>query len=200
MLEVNTYTVSILKTNCYLVKDVISGCGLIIDPGQVSPTLDADIKKCNKIEYILLTHGHFDHIYAATYYKNMTNAKIVIGKNDTEFTQNKELNLSHRFRRTQVQNFNADIFVTDNDKLKFCNKYISVIYTPGHTVGGVCYSIDNLLFTGDTLMNGSFGRTDLPTGNFEQLKISIQTLFKMRGDYVVYPGHGPITTLNNERK
>lgn len=200
MLEISSYIVSIMSTNCYLVKDTSSGYGIIIDPGKISSKLDDNIKDCKNIKYILLTHGHFDHICAAVYYRNITNAKIVISTSDAEFTQNNELNLSYRFKRTKIEKFYPDILVNDNDKLAFAYNYIEIIYTPGHTNGSVCYLIDNFLFTGDTLMNGDIGRSDLPTGNQNSLDLSIQKLLKMEGDYVVYPGHGPSTTLNDERR
>lgn len=200
MLEVKSYIVGIMRANCYLVRDTKSGCGVIIDPGKENSKLTGDIRECTKIDYILLTHGHFDHILAADYYRNITDAKIVIGENDSEFTGDNKLNLSGRFKRTKLEKFCSDILVNDGDKLEFADKNIEVIHTPGHTRGSVCYLIDNLIFTGDTLFKGDIGRTDLPTGEEDKLKISLQRLFKMEGDYVVYPGHGLDTTLNDERR
>lgn len=200
MIEIKKYIVSIMKTNCYLIKDPISKNGIIIDPGYQSKELNDDIKECNKIQYILLTHGHFDHILAANSYRTLTNAKIVIGYKEKEFTKNNDLNISGRFKRTHLEGFDADIFVNDNDKLKFIDKDIRIIDTPGHTKGGVCYIIEKFIFTGDTIMKGDIGRCDLPTGNEDQLKFSIKKILKEKGDYIVCPGHGDQTTLKDEKK
>lgn len=200
MLEIKKYIVSVMNTNCYLIKNLNSGCSIIIDPGAPSDKLDYDISLCKKVEYILLTHGHFDHISAALKYKKLTGAKIVIGKYEDEFTKNNQLNLSYKFRRYRVESFQSDILMGDNDKLTFYNYQIESILTPGHTEGSLCYILDKFIFSGDTLMSGNIGRCDLPTGNEGKLKISLNKLLKMDGDYVVYPGHGPETTIKNERE
>ena len=94
----------------------------------------------------------------------------------------------------------ADRTVRDGDKLNFGNETIEVIATPGHTIGGVCYKLKDMLFCGDTLFNMSIGRYDLPTANLNQLLESLQKIKNLKGDYTVYAGHGEITTLEFERK
>lgn len=200
MLEIKKHIVTIMHTNCYFIKDKISEHSIIIDPGASSDELDFDLNNCKKVEYILLTHGHFDHISAAIRYKKLTGAKIVIGNNEDEFTKNNQLNLSCRFRRYYINSFQSDILLHDNDKITFQSHYIQSIFTPGHTKGSVCYMLDRFIFSGDTLMNGNVGRCDLPTGNENDLKQSLNKLLKMDGDYVVYPGHGLSTTIKNERE
>lgn len=199
MLKIKKYNVNIMNTNCYLVVDNSSGMSFIVDPGGASKELDRDLENQKNVEYIFLTHGHFDHISAAKRYKDLTNAKIVIGKDEKEFTENPELNLSYRFKRYKVEGLKPDIFVDDGSEIDFSDYTVKAVHTPGHTMGSFCYMLDKYIFSGDTLMKGCLGRSDLPTGNEEQLKESAQKLMKMDGDLVVYPGHGLETTIKDER-
>ena len=198
MLEIKNYKVGFLKTNCYLVKDVNRNCGLIVDPGEKSNDLEKDMENLD-INYILLTHGHFDHILKAQKYKNITGAKIVIGEMESEFLNDDEINLSKTFYKKGLDRFNADIYVKDEDIIDFGDYKIKVMHLPGHTVGSVCYFIDDFMFSGDVLFKNGFGRTDLPTGNSDQLKGSVSKIFLLNKNFVVYPGHGESTTIFNEK-
>lgn len=197
MFDVKTFVLGAIRTNCYLIKDTVSGQGAIIDPGGASLKLDEYIDSIGreKIKYIILTHGHFDHILKAKRYKEFTGAKIVIGEYESEFTENMKLNLS---RGKGVAPFKADILLKDNEKFNLGDLEFTAIHTPGHTRGGMCYIVGDVMFSGDTVMNGCFGRTDLVTGSFEELRNSISKLRALNKDYVVYPGHGEKTNLLSE--
>ena len=199
MLLVERYDVGFLHTNCYFIKDKDTNSCAIIDPGSKSTSLTNKVMEENdSIKYILLTHGHFDHIKEVKRYKDITNAKVVIYKSENVFLSNKVLNLSNGFKKNIVEPFSADILLNDNETISLGNSIIKLIHTPGHTSGSSCYIIDNMIFSGDTLMKENIGRTDLATGDSSQLNSSLYKIINLKGDYIVYPGHGDITTLSHE--
>lgn len=202
MVSVNIYKLGPLKTNCYLIKDLDKNKMAIIDPGGISKALDEEIlrDKEKNFSYILLTHGHFDHIRKAQRYRELTGAKIVILKDEKEFTKDSGLNLSKDFGKNAVEPFEADIFVEDGDVINLGNTKIKVLKTPGHTKGSVCYVLEDCIFSGDTLMKGSIGRTDLVTGCEKDMLDSIKKIDSLKGNFVIYPGHGDFTDLDYERK
>lgn len=202
MIEVKSFKVGSIPTNCYLVKDVNNKNGFIIDPGGESVELENEISSLNEIKYIFLTHGHFDHILKAKKYREITGAKIVISELDKSFTQDNHLNLSKKFlRRSQgkIENFDADIFIGEGQKISFNDSTINVISTPGHTKGSVCYILGDIIFSGDTLFAGDCGYANFPTGNKEELRSSINKLYDLDKDYIIYPGHAEITSLLKEK-
>ena len=203
MIEIECYPVGELQANCYYVFDTEQKSGFIVDPGDYSAKLNNRIKKDGeeKIKYILLTHGHFDHIgYTAALKTLCPSAKIVIGKDDSRFTENDVLNLSSYFFFFFIKHFKADAEVSDNDTLSFGDKTIRVINTPGHTAGGICYIIEDIIFTGDTIMSGTTGRTDFPTGSNKEMIASANRIKNLEGDFRMFCGHGGPTTLEYERK
>lgn len=201
MLTIKSYSVGELETNCYMVCDKQSGEAALVDPGAEEASLTQDIKAIlgdTSLKYILLTHGHFDHIAGVKFYKELTGAKVVISEGDKEFPCNDSLNLS--FRHFEVEGFSPDIVVRDNDILMLGTCEIRVIETPGHTMGSVCYVIGDNIFTGDTIMRGSIGRTDFPTSSFSDMKKSLLKLANIRGDYKLFCGHGDRSLLSFERE
>lgn len=197
ILKIQRFPVGILRTNSYLIS--YNDRGIIVDPGGISDKLDENIKKLNGIDYIILTHGHFDHILEVKRYQNLTGAKIVIGKDEKDFPMDNSLNLCSEFYKKGINNFSADILLKDGDILNFNDKEIKVILTPGHTIGSVCYCLDNNMFSGDTLFRGKVGRTDLATGNENDMLNSLKKLYDLETDYSVYPGHGLTTSLYREK-
>lgn len=200
MIEVDKYEVGHLKTNCYIIKDKDTSRIAIIDPGYKSKKIESIVEQHkDEIEYILLTHGHFDHIFEANKYRKITNAKILIGSEEDEFTKNNKLNLSSVYFRRKQDLFSADILLKDGETIKLGNTEIKAMHTPGHTKGGLCYVIDNLIFSGDTLMKETIGRTDFVTGSFEEMKKSLKKISLLKGEFIIYPGHGRETTLSYEK-
>lgn len=201
MLKIECYTVGILKTNCYLIEDLDTGNLAIIDPGSTSKDLSEKVNEYkDRIKYIILTHGHFDHIKAVGEYKKLTKAQIVACKCEKDVILDPKLNLSARYVRKGLDDFEVDIWLNDLDTIMLGKTEIKLIYTPGHTQGSCCYIADKNIFSGDTLFKEEIGRTDLATGNYENILKSLKKLYNLRGEYKVYPGHGEETTLEFERK
>lgn len=201
MTEIKSVTVGALQVNCYIVKDIESGDIVVVDPGCSATLLKELIKNsAEKIKYILLTHGHFDHIGFAKELKDKTNAKLVIGKEDEELLSDNQLNLSVSFLGVTVPKVNADLTLNDGEKIKFGNTDITFISTPGHTKGSGCYVIDDNIFTGDTLMRMSIGRTDFPTGSDKDMMSSLKKLSQLEGEFDIYPGHSGCSNLSYEKK
>lgn len=201
-MKVQKFTGGILETNCYLITDEATGKMAVLDPGAVIPELNEAIDEGGRenVEYILLTHGHFDHIGAAEYYKNLTKASIVIGEEDAAFTQDNDLSMGRLYSRLGVKPFQADKKVKNGDRFPLGKTEFLVLHTPGHTRGSCCYIAGGAVFTGDLLMCMSIGRTDFPTGDYEQMKASLASVSRLAGDYRIYPGHGAYTTLQQERE
>ncbi|MBO5184712.1 MAG: MBL fold metallo-hydrolase [Clostridia bacterium] len=201
-LKVEGYPVGYMATNCYLVTDTQTDECFIVDPG----TYDASLKKLlqdvkeGKLRYILLTHGHFDHIMGVFDVQKNYGGKIVIHEKDADCFTNEEKSLLDTFGFDGELPEQADVIVRDGDKLPFADGAIEVMHTPGHTEGSVCYLIGDKIFSGDTLFYGSVGRTDFKSGSFEEIIKSVKRLASLEGDRKVYPGHNMLTTLDNERK
>ncbi len=187
-----------LATNTYIVTDTESGECAVVDPAVESASLLANLENKN-VKYILLTHGHFDHIGGANAVKSKTGAQVVIHKKEEPFLSQSSLNL---FVDNEIKAISADILTNDGTEIPFGDGAIRVLHTPGHTIGGVCYIFENdrVIFSGDTLFNLTAGRTDLPTGNPREELMSLAKIAALEGDYAVYPGHEASTTLNFERE
>ena len=200
-MKIETFPVGIIDTNCYVVTDENSGECLVIDPGDMSAELESVLDGKN-IKYILLTHGHYDHILAAAGLKQKTGAPVAIGKEDADCLHDDDLSRAGLHFSLLQQKINADILLSGGSEIDFGVKKINVIHTPGHTPGGVCYIFEDerVIFSGDTLFRLSAGRTDFETGSDYDMALSLKTLASLSGDYAVYPGHGPATTLDFERE
>ena len=191
-----------IPTNCYILTDETTGAAAVIDPGFESDSLTNEIISTGiqNVKMILLTHGHFDHIMGVSAIKKLTGAKVYIYSDDMLFITDNSLNLSSMFPIEPLKAFYSDVSLRDDDKIKLGNLSIQVLHTPGHTVGSCCYVVENAVFTGDTLMKCSCGRTDFPTGSYPQIIESLKRLGNIEGDYHIYPGHENETTLEYERK
>lgn len=190
-----------IETNTYIVTDNISGETAVIDPAVPDESLLQALSGKNVI-YVLLTHGHFDHIMGVKAVKEQTGAKAVIHREDAPCLMGDEANLfSNHYPYEQQPVTKADIETEDGDILPFGKRNIKVMHTPGHTKGGCCYIFeeDRLIFSGDTLFRLSAGRTDFPGGNAREELHSLSNLAELPGDYKVFPGHEEETTLEFER-
>jgi glyoxylase-like metal-dependent hydrolase (beta-lactamase superfamily II) len=147
-----------------------------------------------------LTHGHTDHIGALAFVQEATGAAVLIHTADAAMLTGPAKNIPF-LGGTKKQSKAADRLLQEGDLIEVGKISIKVIHTPGHTPGGICLAIDNILFTGDTLFAGSIGRTDFPGGSHRQLIESIKKkLLAFPPETIVYPGHGPATTIGEEKK
>lgn len=189
------------KTNCYIVEDENTKETMVIDPGgdvdsiiELLDILDAELK------YIYLTHCHGDHIAGTKELKEKKGGKILIQRFDADGLHDSSINLREYIGLTS-ENLEADSIVDDNDLIHIGELEFRVIHTPGHTKGGSCLYCEEekLLFSGDTLFKGTWGRTDLPTSDFVSIINSITNkLLVLPDETIVYPGHGQPTRIRDE--
>ena len=201
-MKVTKVVLGALETNCYIVLDELSGLGTVIDPALYTNALIQAVENSGmtKLQYIILTHGHSDHILGVyDLKKKYPEATVVIADEDEICLTSSACSLATDLGIEQ-QPMHADKLVKDGDSFFFGSVEVKVVATPGHTPGSVCYLFDNVMFSGDTLFCRTCGRTDLFRGNLADLQESIIKLGTLVGDYIVYPGHGISTTLDAERK
>lgn len=189
--------------NCYLLVDEKTGESAIVDPAYYNDKIAEAFKEAGmgKLKYILLTHGHFDHIFGVYGLKEATGAQVAIHSDDADFLTDPNKSLAeNNFPEPQLP-VEADIKVADGDELFLGEEKITVISTPGHTMGSICYIVNSerVLISGDTLFCMTAGRTDLYGGNEDMMIDSLKRLIALEGDYRVLPGHNRETTLERER-
>lgn len=197
-MEIKVLPMGMIGANCYMITGNTGA--VLVDTGEYSPHLEKFLEdNKDKQRLILLTHAHFDHIGGADILRKNTGVKIAIGKNEAHALADGDLNLSNRFH-AKVEPFCADVLLGDGEVFSVGDLQFSVIETKGHTAGGVCYLINDALFSGDTLFFESVGRTDFPSGDFNALSSSIKKLYKLDEGVTVYAGHGEATTIGHEKK
>lgn len=191
-----------IRTNCYLVSHTETKETVIVDPADSEDKIIAFItEKELNIKGILLTHGHFDHIYGAVPLANKYRVSLYASEKERELLSDCEMNCSTMIQRPiEIE---ADAWLKDGEKIEFLEISIKVIATPGHTKGSVCYYLekDGVLLSGDTLFLESVGRTDLPTANSQDMVCSVKEKLSILPEKtIVLPGHGESTTIEHEKK
>ncbi len=195
-MKIKTLSLGLIQSNCYLIST--EKAALVIDPGfEDDRVLEFLRENAEKSCRILLTHVHFDHIGGAATLQRETGTAVAIGRADGEVIADPHYNLTDRFR-VKLGIPQVDL-LDDGDTFTVGDLTVRCIETPGHSAGGMCFLVGDVLFSGDTLFAGSVGRTDFITGDHDTLMCSIQKLFALPEHTVVYPGHGPSTTLHEER-
>ncbi len=198
----------LLGSNCYIMR--VGDAGVIIDAGADAGEIIGEVRKAGlAIKYLILTHGHIDHVISAAELKRIIGCRICIHKDDAPLLTDPKYSGSELFG-IPIPPTDADVLLSDGDVLDIGDIQLEIIHTPGHTPGGICIktsieahdikSTRDMLFTGDTLFRGSVGRTDLGRGNHTSLMRSIKDkLLILKPETVIYPGHGPSSTIGEEK-
>lgn len=194
---VKSFVVGPLETNCYIVSDPATRQACLIDPGA-DPAVIKDYVRKNSLElkFIINTHGHGDHIAANNQFK----VPIYIHQLDGDFLTDTGLNLSKMFI-FGITSPKASRLLKDGDTITLGNLTLDVIHTPGHSPGSISVKVGDAVFTGDALFAGGIGRTDFAYGDTDLLMRSItDRLFTLNDDTRIYPGHGPQSTIGEEKR
>ena len=188
-----------LQTNCYVIES--QGQALVVDPGDEPERILRFIKDLNvRPTEIIATHTHFDHVLGVNGVRKTTKTPFLIHRDDLPMLE------SMQSRVRQFMGFEVppppkvDVYLKDGELLKLGDETIRVLHTPGHSTGSISLAGDGYVLTGDALFNQSIGRTDLPGGDLDTLVHSIrERLFRLDDETIVYPGHGPETTIGDEK-
>ncbi|MDD7363345.1 MAG: MBL fold metallo-hydrolase [Peptoniphilus sp.] len=187
-------------TNCYIVYNQEMLKGFIVDPGADSARILAEVDKLNvDIEAILLTHAHGDHVSALNRVRDALDVEVYMHEDELENFRHQDPNFI-AMMGGEVPDRDPDVLLKDKDVIELdCGK-VEVLLTPGHTPGSACYKYDDLLLSGDTLFQGSIGRTDFPGGDLRAMMRSLDRLSKLDDNLRVLSGHGPETSIGIEKR
>ncbi|MBF0558259.1 MAG: MBL fold metallo-hydrolase [Nitrospirae bacterium] len=188
-----------LQANCVIVADDVSLKAIVIDPGDEPDRISGIINAMGlNVEMIVCTHGHFDHMGVVSDIKKETGARIALHRDEIELYKGaKDMAAFWGYELETPPE--PDILLSDGDTIRAGGLNFSVLHTPGHSPGGICLYMDNVVITGDTLFKGSVGRTDFYGGDMEKLKQSFRRLMALPESTDVVPGHGPVTTIGHEK-
>jgi hydroxyacylglutathione hydrolase len=197
-MQITTLPLGRMQANCYIVQ-AGDGTAAVVDPGDEAARLLQHLQSTGlRVTAVWLTHGHFDHIGAADALRAVFSCPIVALAAEAALLADPQKNLSSAFSPVPLT-LTADTLLADGDTFAFGGETVGVLHTPGHTSGSCCYKLGKWLFTGDTLFDGSIGRTDFPTGDPKALSLSLERLAAIPDDLCVLPGHGAATTLAVQR-
>lgn len=199
-MNIKRIVVGVYAVNCYIVYNDNKN-GFIVDPGGDSDDIIKFVDKENiKLEFILLTHGHADHIGAVKIIKEKYDLPIYTSINEKDLLEDPILNLSKSIPPFKDIELIADRWLYDEEIIDFYGEKLYIMETPGHTIGSICILMDGVIFSGDTLFRMSIGRSDLPTGSFDEIINSVKKIYNLKKDYRVLPGHGAESNLQFERE
>lgn len=191
---IETFTVGMLSTNCYVASCHDTKETVIIDPGldytsEAQPIIDYIEEAELKVKYVVNTHGHNDHVKGDAIFQEKYAVPICIHKLDVYFLDN-----------LPKGNAPDNILLEEGNLIKFGKETLTVLHTPGHTRGCICLVGDRLAFTGDTLFAGGIGRTDFPEGSMSDMNRSLQKLERLADNLLIYPGHGESSMIGEEKR
>lgn len=191
---VETFTVGMLSTNCYIAGSQETKEAIIVDPGldlssEANPILNYIALTKLNVKFIVNTHGHDDHIKGDALFQQKYNVPICVHKLDEHFIEDLE-----------KSKLPPNLLLKDGDLIKIGNETLKVLHTPGHTPGSICLVGEKLVFTGDTLFAGGIGRTDFPGGSMRDMMNSLKKLMELPLNLLVYPGHGESSIIVEEKK
>lgn len=200
-MRIKTLQLGFLRTNCYIVSNEDTKEAIIIDPAGEPNKIETYIDEAKlKVVGVLITHGHFDHIYGLETVVATFGSNVYASENEKELLSKPELNLSKK--HGNPLSVGADIYLKDREVFTLAGFEIEAISTPGHTSGGACYNFigEDVMFTGDTLFKGTVGRCDLPTSDEKKMMDSLDKLMEYDDDILIYPGHGYRSSIGIERR
>ena len=186
------------QTNCYIVHAEDAKTCAVIDPGYAAPTILSKVDALGlTVDAILLTHGHFDHVGAVEEIVKATGCQLWMSQRDYTQVSNPDNDYIYPLHDCD---FTEVLFCEEGEQIRAGGLTFTVMETPGHTWGSVCYFCEDYIFSGDTLFARSIGRTDLPGGSWDTMRQTLERLAAVEGAYNVYPGHSSATTLSTEKK
>jgi hydroxyacylglutathione hydrolase len=191
---IEVFPVGMLSTNCYIANSKETNDAILIDPGvdfssEAKPIFHHITSEKLKINYIIDTHGHDDHIKGNVLFQQKLNVPICIHSLDAHFIEANEKSKPP-----------ANVILEDGNLIKIGNETLKVMHTPGHTPGSICLVGEKLVFTGDTLFAGGIGRTDFPGGSMNDMRLSLKKLTGLPDNLLVYPGHGGTSMIREEKR
>lgn len=202
-MEIKRLIVGMVQTNCYIVMNSDTKEAVIVDPGDNAPAIERAVaEKGAKVKAILLTHGHFDHVMAMDELRKDYGVPVYAHEEEAQILADPNRNLSCNYMQDGLR-LKADKLVKDGDIFEEAGFTFRVMHTPGHTCGSCCYYVEEkkVLFAGDTLFEGSYGRIDFPTGSGRQMVHSVaEVLFDLPDEVEVFPGHMGFTSIGDEKR
>ncbi len=199
-MKIETVYLGGVACNSYIVTDEKSGDIAVIDPAFFTYEMQKRIEPIkDRVKYILLTHRHFDHLLGVYGIKKMCpNARVAIHGLDADGLRSREKSLYtsviDQMPHSQTE-LEPDILLEDGDKIELGSLTFTVMHTPGHTLGSIMYIVGDIIFSGDTVLDGAIGRTDLETGSMRDMRMSLRKIRALEGEFTVYSGHGNVFKL-----
>lgn len=199
-MDIECLAVGPLQTNCYVISDEKTRDAIVVDPGDEADRILKVIRqKKLKVNMIICTHGHFDHVGAVSKLKEETGARVALNRDDVDI-YNRAQDQAAFWEYTIEAPPEPDLFLTDQDRVTVGHLDFEVLLTPGHSPGGICLYGEGVVVSGDTIFAGSVGRTDFYGGNIDELKKSFVEILSLPPETRILPGHGEWSTVEIEKK